>query len=216
MRAAFWILKRGPGTQEIKELNLYLKKLGKLLGRVRDADLALVDAKNYHINVKELKVSQVILKKKILKMIGTHQLNELKSRLAAASNLAANISPSVIAKAREELVILMDSRIDKKFRGAKKLHRLRIDMKKARYILEAVGEPIEPLKPLQDVLGEAHDLQILRDLVGKSKILKSKESLLNKKALRLVKPALQFTVAQLKSRNSKTDFTKHEIAKNGL
>lgn len=213
MRAAFWILKGSPRRQELCDLNLYLKKLGRVLGKIRDVELALIDSKKYQIDVSELRSSQQVLKKKIQKLTTKSELRKLTARLSVARDLAANVNPLLVVEARDNLRLLMDSRIDKKFRRAKKLHQLRIDMKKARYILEAMGEPVEPLKPLQDVLGEAHDLQILRGFVGKSKKLELKEHLLNKKAAQLVRPAMEFAVAQLKSRSLKTDFTKLEIEK---
>lgn len=201
MRAAFWILKRDPKIYVIKDLNRYLKKLGKLLGRIRDLDVAIVDAKIYKVDSEELKSSQQVLNKKIQKLTLKKPMKQVLKQIVAAENLASQANPRLIRKARNELCGLIERQIEKRPSGAKKLHQLRINLKKTRYILESIGEPVTPLKPLQDILGEAHDLQILQHLIGKNKKLKSKESLLNKKAVKLVGPALQFAVQQLKSRN---------------
>ena len=45
-------------------------------------------------------------------------------------------------------------------------HVLRIQVKKTRYILEAVGRKCEALKELQGLLGDSHDMEILQELLG--------------------------------------------------
>ncbi len=201
MRAAFWILRHDPKSHEIRDLNRYLKKLGKLLGRIRDLDLAIVDAKSYKVDPEELKSCQKVLSRKMQKLTLKKPMEQVRKQIIMVENLASRANPQLISEARNELCGLMEEQIEKRLSGAKKLHQLRINLKKTRYILEAIGEPVTPLKPLQDVLGEAHDLQILQHLIGKNRKLKSKESHLNKKAVKLVGPALQFAVQQLKSQS---------------
>jgi len=48
------------------------------------------------------------------------------------------------------------------------MHELRIEAKKARYVLDAVGRMGGFLKPLQDRLGRAHDLEVLQARLGRS------------------------------------------------
>lgn len=202
MRAALWILKHGELKNEIENLNRYLKRMGKLLGKIRDLTVAIADAKKFRIKISKLKLSRRRSIKKVQKMKGYRQMEILSSGLAAAKTLVKNIDPESIIQARHELTGVMDSNLEKTFSGPNKLHRLRITMKKARYVLEAMGESVEALKPLQDALGEAHDLQILRHLVGDNRKIKSKEFSINKEAVGLIKPAILFASSQLKSRSS--------------
>ena len=205
LRATFWILSHNSKGDETKDLNKYLKKLGKLLGQVRDLDAAIIDAKNYKIDSADLKSSQKILSRKIQKLTLKKSMKVVRRQITSAENLASRATPLMISEARNELSGLMEKQIEKKPSSAKKLHQLRINLKKTRYILEAIGEPVTPLKPLQDVLGEVHDLQVLQRLIGKNNKLKRKESHLNKKAIKLVKPAFQFAVEQLNSRKSRVE-----------
>ena len=77
------------------------------------------------------------------------------------------------------------------------LHELRVTLKKIRYALEAMGRPATPIKYLQDILGEVHDLETLLKLTGKNKKIKKEQQALSDEALLLMKPALRFALEHL-------------------
>lgn len=72
-------------------------------------------------------------------------------------------------------------------------------MKKIRYALEAFGRPVEPLQKLQDHLGDAHDLNVLGEILGKHHKVKQDERKFRRKAIRQAKPALKFAQRQMKA-----------------
>jgi CHAD domain-containing protein len=71
-------------------------------------------------------------------------------------------------------------------------------MRKVRYALEAMGKPIDSMKPLQDALGAAHDLELLQVFTEKNLKLKAKQHSISRKAVRLAKPAIHFAVSKLR------------------
>jgi CHAD domain-containing protein len=76
-------------------------------------------------------------------------------------------------------------------------HRLRINVKKARYVLEATGRPVTPLVKLQDHLGRWHDLMVLSSVAGPTSQV---TEALNREwmiARRLVRPALRQAIRSL-------------------
>ena len=54
----------------------------------------------------------------------------------------------------------------------KQFHRLRINLKKVRYGLEAIGQFRPQLEKMQDLLGHIHDLEVLQRLFGKKTRIK--------------------------------------------
>ena len=121
-----------------------------------------------------------------------------------------------INEARKKLSEILQNQLAQDLDGPKKLHKLRIAVKKARYAIEAMGQPIHPMdgsnhpnkamnhpmKKLQDTLGQAHDLELLQGFTGKNAKIKAEQNVLNAKALRLSRPALHFAVSQLKEHSS--------------
>jgi CHAD domain-containing protein len=76
-------------------------------------------------------------------------------------------------------------------------HLLRINVKKARYVLEATGRPVTPLVKLQDHLGRWHDLMVLSSVAGRTSQVtraRNREWMI---ARRLVRPALRRAIHSL-------------------
>lgn len=196
-RATFWILRHSSAHIRFEELDNDLRKLGKALGHVRELDVAILDANRFGIDATKLIARQKIFQMKLQKRINRNQQNHLSTQLSAAENAAHAMSPIFLGEARDTLRARLNRQLDRHLHGQTKLHQLRIMMKKARYVLEALGRPVSPMKSLQDLLGDAHDLEFLQTLIGKNATIKAEQRSLNDKAIRVAKSALRFAVSQL-------------------
>ena len=83
-------------------------------------------------------------------------------------------------------------------RSAEALHEFRIALRKARYALEALGKPVDPLVRLQDHLGRAHDLQLLRDLTHSSPKLDQAQAKEVREAMKLKGSVIPIAARRLK------------------
>lgn len=197
VRSTLWLLKKSSAHLRFENLDLDLYRLGKALGSVRELDVAILDAFEYGIDHKKLvdhrKVSKIRLKKQVDKLhrrkIET-QLADLEESVQAEYFISLN---TISKRLRSQLKSQLKSRI----RGQNKLHRLRVFMKRIKYVLESMGSPVKPITRLQCILGDAHDLEFLQASTRKSSRLKTKQKVLNKKAGRLIRPALRFAAKQL-------------------
>ncbi len=149
--------------------NRKLQKLSKVLGKDRDLDVAIENAKIYHM--------------------GTRKLNQamLKARRDSQKAVKRFAIKGPERSSRSKLVVIYKRMMRKnlvefeKYQsidlGHKKLHKLRILMKEIRYGLEAIGKPDPKLKKMQDLLGHIHDLEVLVQLKSRKKnIQKDKEA----------------------------------------
>ena len=200
VRAAFWCFRQSSEHLHFKKLNRHLRKLGKALGDVRELDVAIKDANYYEIDSSQLLAKRKVVQRKLRKRVNQNQRKLLIGRLMKAKkNIAANV-PILFNNANNNLLVRLNQTLNRRIHGRTRLHQLRIAVKKGRYAFEAMGKPIQPMKLLQDTLGEAHDMQQLQMFVGKNPKLKAIQSSLNKKGLRLTKPTLIFAENQLRDK----------------
>jgi CHAD domain-containing protein len=196
-RAVLWVLRHSSVDIYFNDLERKLRKLGKSLGRVRELNVAIEDAGRYHVDSSQLVARQKNAQKKLRKQIDRVQMNKLIKRLSALEKEVGSINTSFLKGAREDLRRKLSRQLKKQDHGQTDFHGLRITVKKTRYALETMGKPVEPLKRLQDILGDAHDLEVLQAFIGKDVKIKADQRTLNKKATCITKPALRFAVSQL-------------------
>jgi CHAD domain-containing protein len=213
-RAAFWVLKNSSEPVRFKKLDRKLHKLGETLGKVREIDVAISDANHYKIKSSKLIPDRMRAVKKLERLVGSDSRRALKNLLTKARRSIHGMKSYEMSEARKKLGEILQSQLAQDLEGPKKLHKLRVVVKKTRYAIEAMGQAIHPMdgsyhpnktlnhpmKKLQDTLGQAHDLELLQGFTGKNKKIKAEQNVLNAKALRLSKPALSFAVSQLKNR----------------
>ena len=184
--------------QTAAKLQTDLRTLGQLTGRLRDLDVYLLMQSHYEILVPEPLRPGVIRLFRSLKAKRRNEFKKLAAAMAGAEYtdilsflenfLKQNIdTTSAPANARIPVIDTAKTVIFKHFRkiiksGGKitaatpdaKIHRLRIDCKKLRYLLEfftslfPAGEMkalIKQLKILQDNLGTFNDLSVQQDFL---------------------------------------------------
>jgi CHAD domain-containing protein len=196
-RAAFWVLRHSSSPIYFKKLENQLRKLVKALGHVRELDVAILDANNYDINSKKIKLERKIAQEKLRKLINQDQRRNISQQFSEAKKKISIASPTSFSEAEDRLRMRLNHLLLQHVHGQKGLHQLRIAMKKVRYVLEAMGKAVGPMKGLQNILGDSNDLEFLQGFVGRNKQLKTEQHKLNDKAIILAGPTIRFAVRQL-------------------
>ena len=155
------------------------------------------DANHYDVSSLQLTARRKSLQKKLKKLIDRDQIKTLLIKLSLLEKALCSAPPELLKEAHEDLCAELDQQLQMRVHKKKKLHHLRVVLKKARYVIESIGRPVDPIKSLQDTLGQAHDLEVLQELIGKNKKINSERHSLNEKGIRLVKPTLRFAISQL-------------------
>ena len=146
-----------------------LQKLAKVLGKDRDLDVAIENAKIYHMGTRKLKQAKMLARKDSEKAVKRFALKSLER--SSRSKLV------VIYKRMMRKNLVEFEKYQSIDFGHKRLHKLRILMKEIRYGLEAIGKPDPKLKKMQDLLGHINDLEVLEKLKFRKKsIQKEKEA----------------------------------------
>jgi len=164
-RVAFWALRYSLPVKAFHKLKKRADRANKILGKKRELDVAMTDAKKYGLKTSFIKTSRREAKKKVERLLRSGELEELRKELGDFNRhlrrgRRVDLSPA-LRRLQEEL--RMASR--KNHFRAKEYHHLRIQVKKARYLLEMFHQPMAGLKLLQDELGKIHDLEVLKKMV---------------------------------------------------
>lgn len=195
-RTALWLLKNSSAQVHIKSLDSELRKLTNALGKVRDLDVAILDAKKFGVEIDRLRTERKAAQKKLRNLVTSKCRIRMRKKLNAAINAAKAADTIVLKNAREKLKVKLNKELGKNLKKQKSLHHIRLTLKKARYALEALQKPVDQLKRVQTALGTAHDLEKLQVLTKKNRRVQEKWSALNNKAIPLVKPALRYALRQ--------------------
>ena len=153
-RAALWVLRHSSADGHFKKLDRDLRSLGKALGKIPELDVAIQDARNYGINTGRLLARRKIAQRKLWKLIDRDQRKNVARQLSALKKVASAIKPAVLREACDDLRVQVYRRRERHIDGQTKLHQLRVTIKKVRFALEAMGRPVDPIKRLQDILGD--------------------------------------------------------------
>jgi CHAD domain-containing protein len=145
-----------------------LKELAKVLGKERDLDVAILNAKKYDLGTKRLIADKKKIRKKSLK--------EMKNFNTKLLHHVPDAKILICYKIKMRKLNLQLEKFQSMEMTGKKIHQLRIAIKEVRYGLEAIGLPYVRLQKMQDLLGHIHDLEVLQKLKRKhKKIQKDKE-----------------------------------------
>jgi len=197
IRAAIWIIEHGTPHLSFKKLLSELRKLSRVLGQLRELDVAIQDANKYHLKTSKLKKKRQSARNTLLSQTNSRHRKKIVTYLNKALIKIQNHQEQKIASG----VVVLRKRIlpwaQKKIVTEDDFHRLRILTKKTRYILETIGKPVQPLRELQDVLGKGHDLEVLQDFSKRNPKIQNASKEQYRSALHMVRPTLHFAVKQL-------------------
>lgn len=145
-----------------------LRELAKVLGKERDLEVAILNAKKYDLGTRRLIEDRNKKSKKSLQKMKNFNTKFLHTPPQT------KILDTYQMKMRN-LNLQLEQFQTMKMKG-EKLHQLRIATKEVRYGLEAIGHTSVKLQKMQDLLGLIHDLEVLQKLKKKhNKIQKDKK-----------------------------------------
>lgn len=161
---------------------------------MRELDVAIQDAKKYSGKSTRLKLRRKKAGNDFQNLIHRKKITREFSRVG---NKMKTTSQGANSETRNKLRALLIEQLKKKLQKQSSFHKLRITLKKVRYILEALDKPIGPIESIQRLLGEIHDLEILQSLLGTLPKAKIRQMTLSRRAVRAAKPAIHFALKQL-------------------
>jgi len=192
-RSALSQLKGVLAAETAAPYNAEFKWLGNVTGPLRDLDVYLLEMPGYHAVLPAAAAADLEPLEKLIRSTRNRALKSVAQVLRSTRFArlmtswrqtleATEPSPTAIAACRA--IELADTRISKAYRRilkrgagfdddppAEALHRLRIDAKKLRYLLEffrslypeqVITARINELKQLQDILGGLNDMEVQR------------------------------------------------------
>ncbi len=190
LRSDLWVVPKNKRTEAMRAARKELKALGDVLGNQRMYDVAIADAHRYHRKSARLYKALLPAQNKVRLFLEKKHRRRIVKTLKAACKDFSEVAPEVFAPRLELLRKRIERAKKSILRSAQSKHRLRVDVKKARYLLEDLDRKTPALKVFQDKLGEWHDLVVLSELSGHPKELDEKGEVLWKKSARSLKPAL--------------------------
>ena len=206
IRALLRLLPEESYGRNLKTLKRQLRKLARATGDRRDADVAIADAEAYGLESSELRKQRKDSRDNLEDRLRAARICQLKGRLnqlfrdmreSPLPNSGISLKP-VLSKLKQVNTSAMTKR--------RTLHRLRIEIKNARYALEAFGVNSPKLQDLQHRLGRTHDLETLRSLLSATENAAGKLALKKigkdadaevERARKIMDPAIQVALRRL-------------------
>lgn len=190
LRAQIVMIDKNSIYHPVDSLDKNLKRLGRALGERRQWDVALQEARQFHLAKDKLRKDQKRAGDKLLKFLRRPEVQELPQELSRferpLKNANINVRPSHIKDLRSQLKSWL------KYRSfsSQQLHELRISTKKIRYAMESLDLPVAELKQLQDHLGRSHDLTVLCEYFEDAKVVQKADRKERRRANKRIRPAL--------------------------
>ena len=202
LRAMIWVARRLSSPSACGKLRRVLRRWGQVLGEQRMLDVALEDAARYGLPAGTLAARRAASGRLLRQELTAGRCRELAALLRKAARKLARRTPgreprvpgaraarglaADLARRRKDLRAALIAAP----RGKEDLHRLRIEAKKMRYVLDALSLRGAVLKQLQAHLGRVHDLEVLRQLLGGHPDVARDEARARDAALRVMRAAV--------------------------
>ena len=171
IRTDLWLVPKSSRSKSIRRSRIELAHLADVLGKQRKYDVALVDAAQYHKDAKDLKSRLTKARREVRKSLRDRKIYSADVEMAVRD--MKRMRPAVFVPRIVTLQRSLSAAAEHLPRSNEARHRLRIQFKKARYVLDAFGHKDRILKELQEHLGRWHDLITLASLTSTDRILKA-------------------------------------------
>lgn len=173
-----------------------LKALKTDIGRVRELEIAKEDALKFKLPVDRVERQLTKVTNEVTPHLSTKKRQQLYEKLKLVQKLTRKLKKvpvTEILRTKEKFQV----HIEKKRFSKTELHTLRILIKKARYILEAMDTPDKRLIDFQDKLGKLHDIEVLEQKVRRTPETQKAQKKIKVQILRHKNSILRQTVIHL-------------------
>ena len=197
LRAAEWLVRHEYGAPALGRLRKSLRQVARALGHRRTLDVVSRDAHHYGIDSARLKPLVQVAESDLRRALGKSRRKKLERDLCRAAEHLDGMPRWALVPALD----LLQQRLER-LRGAtastpEEGHRIRIEAKKIRYALEALGRRVDALVELQSHLGRGHDLRVLQQFLGADPEVRRLEREEWRKARGLLRPAVEAALGEL-------------------
>jgi len=192
LRSHLWLIPKADRSLKVRKVLRSLKILADVLGEQRKYDIALKDAIEFSLPTEEIEARRSRSKRKVRTRLTRINRQKLTLQITSAlEDVRENTTDDILLPRLKALSRRLRREGSHSPRNEEAGHRVRIDAKKARYLLETFGKPMARLDELQDHLGRWHDLLVLDEMIGPLKKVSSVKDREWKKSLKRMKPILR-------------------------
>lgn len=197
MRASVWIMMRMRERPVLRDLRRVLRRLGRVLGERRMFDVAREDAAAFKMDVAPLEAPRDYAGKIVRERLKSWRRKEIAALAKLAARALAGCPLRHASVGLAELDGRLQAALKEAPKGKAQQHRLRIEAKKARYVLEIFGRKTAAIKVLQGHLGRAHDLEVLQEVLGPNPSAAKEEVKAWGKARRIMRKTVKIASGEL-------------------
>jgi CHAD domain-containing protein len=215
LRADFWVIPPQRRSTAVRRARRDLERLGEILGEQRKYDVALADAHRFHAPTTRIRRRLDAARRHVVAALRRGRRRTHLRHLRRAVRDARRLDPAVIRLGIARLRRRLAHALQRPPARNQTRHRLRINVKRARYLLEAAGRPVAPLVTLQDALGRWHDLMVLAEISGRTAGLAEARADAWRKAERQLRPGLRSAIRGLTALIEITPVVRHRRSRTG-
>lgn len=169
LRSELWLVPKKRRKDHFRKARRRLRHLGKVLGKERMYDVAIRDGERFRRKVGNLRRDRRAARDAVRKLLRRRwRKGSFSGVEEALRDLDRVPRPSLVPRL-ERLRADLKKAARHAARSDRARHRLRLALKKARYVLDLFHRPVPTLEALQKRLGRWHDYVVLIELTGRSR-----------------------------------------------
>jgi CHAD domain-containing protein len=197
LRAVVWISRHSKTGPRLGRLKKELRALGHTLGERRTLDVLQREANRYRYPKRKQSRSEAKIEENLRRSLSPSKRNRLHVLAGQACSKLRRVKSSELLSIAAEMIAKVEELKRAKPHGSHAWHLVRIEVKKLRYAFEILGLDCKCLKEIQDLLGKAHDLEVMMEHFGKQRRALQDAKKARIKAQRKLPGALAYAETQL-------------------
>lgn len=197
LRAALSVLRHCMQNQTAERCHRELRAIGAALGERRMWDIIRRDAEKYGANTSEIEKQRHRAHARLRRALARGRVRKLVTSMRKLEREIPGLMLEKLSPWLQGYEWELAYCLEKPPKTPETRHKLRIQAKKTRYVLECLGRRAPSLERLQDHLGREHDLVELRGSIGAKRGLAADTRAARARANRVMRAALRSGTRQL-------------------
>jgi CHAD domain-containing protein len=198
LRASLWVVRHCMIDGYAEHGHRELRSIGKALGERRMWDIALGDAEHYGADTSDIEKERRRAHAAMRRTLRHARVHKLVTSLHKLEREIPGLMLEKLLPWLRDYEWELAYRLGQPPKAPTERHELRIQAKKARYVLECLGRRAPSIEKLQDHLGREHDLHVLQQLIGRKRALIRDTRIARNHADRVMPSALRSGIRQLR------------------